>query len=118
MQTLFDSISKNFQERRHIQTLMPKDGLTVVFHVENHKYLLTIGNSKLYFEEVLDSEFPFSIWLTKRAFMELLCGELQLMKLLKRDGWLVKGSFRNLLLLESVLWLCRDYSSGEIDKTG
>ncbi|WP_433744230.1 hypothetical protein [Falsibacillus pallidus] len=112
MQTYFEEISANFKKRNHIHSLMPKEGIRAVFQLEGHEaWLLDIGKDSLSFRETAEEDGAIKISLCQRAFCQLLSGEMMLMKLLKRDGWIVEGSFRSILLLESILWLCRPYET-------
>lgn len=112
MQTYFEEISANFKKRNHIHSLMPKEGIKAVFQLEgNEEWFLDIGKDALSFKETAEEDGTIKISMSQGAFSQLLRGEMMLMKLLKREGWVVEGSFRSLLLLESILWLCRQYET-------
>lgn len=100
--------------RGHLLPLLNGIALTILFTSEEQRGRLSIHNDALVIDEAGAEETDVTINGNEAMLNALFLGELKLRKACKEDNLSVRGSIRNLLLLESLFLLAL---SGAGEKT-
>lgn len=110
MKRCLTKLKYQFFARNHLQTLLPNEPFAFCICTEKETWLVRFSKKEFSFEKTNQvEEIGTKITTVKPIAMELLSGNIRLSQLKKYNEIVYEGSFRHFLLLESVLWLCRDY---------
>jgi len=115
MEACLRKLKYHFIARNHIHTLLPSEPFTFCICTEKDSWIITFSKDNFSFERSNkedDIDIDTRIITIKTIALELLSGKVRLSKLKKYHDIVYEGSFRHFLLLESILWLCRDYEEG------
>ncbi|AGT33339.1 sterol-binding protein [Geobacillus genomosp. 3] len=109
MRQLVGQFAERMQTLRHLLPILPDEPLYVRFESEEGVAMLVIGKEPAAAEMEKDERKTLTVRGTKTALCSLLGGELKLQQLVRLREVHVSGSFRHLLLLESLLHLAKPY---------
>lgn len=107
METLLQSILSNIQNRKQLQVLLKKAQTTVVFSTENKQWYLYLSQGEL---DAKNNKSTFRIHISgdEASLLEAASGRLTLSQLQKLGLIKVQGNYRQILLVEALLLLCRE----------
>jgi hypothetical protein len=98
------------EERSHLLQLLPSKPFTALIQSDSEAWMISLSEQGIYYQAVdIAARFDLEITGTEPILKVLLNGEVRLSQLKKMSHVQVEGTFRHLLLLEAVLWLCRKY---------
>ncbi|ABO68297.1 MULTISPECIES: hypothetical protein [Geobacillus] len=109
MHQLVGQFMERMQTLRHLLPILPDEQLYVRFESEEGVALLAIGKEPTAPEIGNDERHTLTVRGSKKALESLLSGELKLQQLVRLQEVSVSGSFRHMLLLESLLHLAKPY---------
>ncbi|MFC0299026.1 SCP2 sterol-binding domain-containing protein [Geobacillus jurassicus] len=109
MRELVGQFVERMQVLRHLLPILPDEQLCVRFESEDETVLLMIGKESAAVEAENDERKTLTVRGSKEALASLLNGELKLQQLVRLREVYVSGSFRHMLLLESLLHLAKPY---------
>jgi ubiquinone biosynthesis protein UbiJ len=98
------------EERSHLLELLPSKPFTALIQSDSEAWMISLSEQDIYYQsEENATRVDLEISGSEPILKVLLNGEVRLSQLKKMGHVQVEGSFRHLLLLEAVLWLCRKY---------
>jgi hypothetical protein len=98
------------EERSHLLELLPSNPFTALIQSGKESWIISLSEQDIYYQAGENSSSAdLEITGPESILRVLLNGEVRLSQLKKMCHIEVEGSFRHLLLLEAVLWLCRKY---------
>ncbi|AMX82411.1 sterol-binding protein [Geobacillus subterraneus] len=106
---LVGQFMERMQMLRHLLPILPDEQLCVRFESEEGVALLTIGKEPAAAASEKDERNTLTVRGSTKALESLLSGELKLQQLVRLQEVYVSGSFRHMLLLESLLHLAKPY---------
>ncbi|MEK5523902.1 SCP2 sterol-binding domain-containing protein [Heyndrickxia sp. FSL W8-0423] len=109
MDTLFKRVLVEINRRSHLQTLLPSHQISISFKCEDRIWAMNLSKVQSNYTSNIDEKVDLEIHVSKQALPLLLNGDIRLYQLVKYGEVQVKGSYRYSLLVESLLWLCREY---------
>ncbi|GAJ57573.1 hypothetical protein B23_0763 [Geobacillus thermoleovorans B23] len=109
MRELVGQFVERMQVLRHLVPILPDEQLYVRFESDDETALLLIGKESAARGMENDERKTLTVRGSKEALASLLNGELKLQQLVRLREVHVSGSFRHLLLLESLLHLAKPY---------
>ncbi|MGE8206541.1 SCP2 sterol-binding domain-containing protein [Heyndrickxia sp. NPDC080065] len=110
MNELFERIIVEINERKHLKVLLPRNPLTIKFECEDEEWTIILSRENCkYIKGSINEKGDLRICASAHVLNLLLTGEIRLHQLSKYGEINVEGSYRHSLLLESIIWLCRDY---------
>lgn len=110
MDSLFKRVVMEINVRSHLQAILPIQPISVLFLTSNEEWVLKLSKEECtYLCRKRNERVEMSIHTSEKALEFLLKGDVRLLQLVKYGEIKVEGSYRHSLLLESILWLCRDY---------
>ncbi|OKO88389.1 hypothetical protein BRO54_3681 [Geobacillus proteiniphilus] len=109
MRELVGQFVERMQVLRHLVPILPDEQLYVRFESDDETALLLIGKESAARGMENDERKTLTVRGSKEALASLLNGELKLQQLVRLREVHVSGSFRQLLLLESLLHLAKPY---------
>ncbi|KDE46124.1 sterol-binding protein [Geobacillus sp. CAMR12739] len=109
MRELVGQFVERMQVLRHLVPILPDEQLYVRFESDDETALLLIGKESAARGVENDERKTLTVRGSKEALASLLNGELKLQQLVRLREVHVSGSFRQLLLLESLLHLAKPY---------
>ncbi|NNU84316.1 sterol-binding protein [Geobacillus sp. BMUD] len=109
MRELIGKFVERMQVLRHLLPILPDEQLCVRFESGDETVLLVVGKESSAAEMEHDERKTLTIRGSKASLASLLNGELKLQQLVRLQEVHVSGSFRHLLLLESLLHLAKPY---------
>jgi hypothetical protein len=108
MRNLLDKLIDQCHSKYHLQLLFPSDPFILQLECENQCYTLSFSNKECFVAEELSNLEPqFVIKGSEEMITTVLAGHELLSRMAERDQLSVKGGYRPLLFVESVLWLTR-----------
>ncbi|KZM57880.1 sterol-binding protein [Anoxybacillus geothermalis] len=108
MRELVGQFMERMQTLRHLLPILPDEQLYVRFESEEETAIVALGKELAAGREP-DERNVLTVRGSKKALCSLLGGELKLQQLVRLREVHVSGSFRHLLLLESLLHLAKPY---------
>ncbi|CAM3968190.1 sterol-binding protein [Geobacillus sp. FSL K6-0789] len=105
---LVGQFMERMQTLRHLLPILPDEQLYVRFESEEETAMVALGKELTAGREP-DERNVLTVHGSKKALCSLLDGELKLQQLVRLREVHVSGSFRHLLLLESLLHLAKPY---------
>ncbi|PKR83909.1 hypothetical protein [Heyndrickxia camelliae] len=113
MEACISKLKYHFIARSHLHTLLPSEPFTFCICTEKDSWIIQLSKDGFSYEKSNQAdEIATKIITVSSVAFELLKGKVRLSKLKKYNDIVYEGSFRHFLLLESILWLCRDYEKG------
>ncbi|MGV3466675.1 MAG: hypothetical protein ACO1OT_15475 [Heyndrickxia sp.] len=113
MEACLSKLKYHFIARSHLHSLLPNEPFAFCICTEKESWIVRICQNYLSFQKANQvDDIDTKIITVKETALELLSGSIRLNKLKKYNEIVYEGSFRHFLLLESILWLCRDYEEG------
>ncbi|MCZ0756584.1 SCP2 sterol-binding domain-containing protein [Anoxybacillus sp. J5B_2022] len=104
---------KQFMERvktlHHLLPILPEEALYVCFECDGETIIFSISKHGIQRKAELDEQKAVTVCGSKEALKSLFHGELKLQQQLRLKELTVFGSFRHMLLLESLLHLAKPY---------
>ncbi|KYD30192.1 MULTISPECIES: hypothetical protein [Geobacillus] len=100
---------ERMQMLRHLLPILPDEQLCVRFESDGEAASVLLGKEPAIVECENDERNTLTVRGSKEALASLLSGELKLQQLVRLQEVHVSGSFRHLLLLESLLHLAKPY---------
>ena len=107
MRIYLEELVDQCHSRYHLRLLLPDSPFILHFRCENNVYGISISSSGCVVLDDLLEESHFVIEGEKRNIIPLLAGEERLSQLIEKGNLEVRGGYRPLLFVESVLWLTR-----------
>ncbi|WP_084256402.1 sterol-binding protein [Anoxybacteroides amylolyticum] len=108
-----DELVKQFVERvnalKHLLPILPEEALYVCFQCEEEEMIFCLSKQGMYRTSEVDEQKAVTVCGTKEALKSLFYGELKLQQQLRLKEIAVFGSFRHILLLESLFHLAKPY---------
>ena len=112
MERCLHKLNYHFFDRNHIHSLLPNEPFVFCICTDKEAWIVRFSKTEFSFEKTdLLDEIDVKITTEKQIALELLSGNKRLSQLKKYNEIIYEGSFRHFLLLESVLWLCREYEA-------
>lgn len=109
MDTLFKRVLVEINRRNHLQALLPSHQISILFKCEDKTWVMNLSKVQCNYTSYMDKKADLEIHVSKQALQALLNGDIRLYQLVKYGEVQVSGSYRHSLLVESLLWLCREY---------
>ncbi|MCA1031596.1 hypothetical protein LCL95_11225 [Bacillus timonensis] len=98
-----DQLVKTIEDMTHLKPLLPEEDFVIKFEDSNECFFLVMNKTNCaYFREY---QSHVDVCVKGLFHKELLKGELKLQHLIKMNDLEVIGSFRDILLVESILHL-------------
>jgi hypothetical protein len=108
MRNLLDTLIDQCHSKYHLQLLFPSDPFILQLECESQRYTLSFSNKECFVAEDINNLEPqFVITGNEEMITTVLAGNELLSRLVESDQLSVKGGYRPLLFVESVLWLTR-----------
>jgi hypothetical protein len=111
MITLIDQFVERVKNIHHLLPILPDDHLHIYFQWEDGKALLSISKDEI--KRLEDVTFRLKDSITIRGASQsiacLLSGNLKLQQQLRLKELAISGTFRQILLLESIFLLAKPY---------
>lgn len=108
-----DELVKQFMERvnalKHLWPILPTEALYVCFRWEEKEMIFSISKQGMQRKAEVDEKKTVTVCGTEEALKSLFYGELKLQQQLRLKEITVFGSFRHILLLESLFHLAKPY---------
>lgn len=112
MEFYLNRLRSQYYSRKHLQSLLPSQPLVTFICTDKESWKITFSKNEFSFVRTdLDEYADIKIMTVKNIAVLLISGDMRLSQLKKHNEVVYEGSFRNFLLLESVLWLCRSYDN-------
>jgi|GEM_PF-419270 len=109
------NVAQQFIERlqtlSHLWPLLPEERLYIRFECKDENITFAISKTGTAREEAVDERRLLTIRGSEEAIVALLNGELKLQQQMRLKELSVAGSFRHMLLLESIFHLGKPYYS-------
>ncbi|MBS4173962.1 hypothetical protein [Bacillus sp. FJAT-49736] len=110
MELYLRQLKYNFNARHHLHALLPNEAFVFCICTDKEIWNISCSKDSFSYEQSSNLENIDSfISTTKSTAIRLLNGDTRLSQLKKQNEIVYEGSFRHFLLLESVIWLCREY---------
>jgi hypothetical protein len=104
---------KKFTERvqtlQHLWPILPEEALYIRFECDGEALLVSISKKGVHRKQEADERRLLTVRGSREALMNLFQGKLKLQQQLRLSELFVSGSFRHMLLLESLLHLAKPY---------
>ncbi|WP_201714211.1 hypothetical protein [Rossellomorea arthrocnemi] len=107
MRIYLEELVDQCHSRYHLRLLFPDSPFILHFHCGNDIYGISISSSGCVVLDDVFGESHFVIEGEKVGMVDLLTGEERLSQLIESGTLEVRGGYRPLLFVESVLWLTR-----------
>ncbi|MBD3108228.1 hypothetical protein IEO70_07595 [Bacillus sp. AGMB 02131] len=105
------SVLANIQNHTQLQVLLKKTNTSIVFLSEKEQWHLFLSERLSHAKKTDKSSHQIIITGSKQCIEEALTGRFPLRKLQKLGQLEIKGNFRQILLIEAILLLCREKSA-------
>jgi hypothetical protein len=107
MRIFLEELVDQCHSRYHLRLLFPDSPFILHFHCGKNLYGISISSSGCVVLDDMSMESHFVIEGEEREMISLLSGEEWLSQLIENGMLKVRGGYRQLLFVESVLWLTR-----------
>jgi hypothetical protein len=111
IQGLIQQFIERIQTSNHLSPLLPEERVYIRFEWENGDIVFAISKNGTEKGEEADEQRLLTIRGSAEAIHALLTGELKLQQQMRLKELSVVGSFRHMLLLESIFHLGKSYLS-------
>lgn len=110
MEQLIQQLIKELKQRNHLFYLIPKHTVKLSLKCSDESYQIILQRDGVtYNNSATEIESDISITGAKDSLIDLLCGNIKLQQALKGQKIKVSGTYRLVLLVESIFLLCRPY---------
>jgi hypothetical protein len=109
IQSLIQQFIERIQTLNHLLPLLPEERVYIRFECENENVIFAISKNGTENGETVDEKRLLTIRGSAEAIQALLTGELKLQQQMRLKELSVYGSFRHMLLLESIFHLGKPY---------
>lgn len=110
LDSLFERVILEINNRSHLQALLPDRSFSILFTYANFTWTMNLSCEECkVFKGKKSVEIGLTINASKKALELLLNGDTRLQQLMKSGDVTVHGSYRQLLVVEAILYLCREY---------
>ncbi|MED4968943.1 MULTISPECIES: SCP2 sterol-binding domain-containing protein [Bacillaceae] len=106
---LVGQLTERIQKLNHLSPILPEEELYVQFECETETAVVAISKYKIGQKEKIDERRLVTIRGSKEALESLINGRLKLQQQIRLREVHISGSFRHMLLLESLLHLSKPY---------
>ncbi|KPL58974.1 SCP2 sterol-binding domain-containing protein [Rossellomorea vietnamensis] len=107
MRIYLEELVDQCHSRYHLRLLFPDSAFILQFHCEKAVYGISISSGGCAVMTDHSGESHFVIEGKENDMLSLLSGEERLSQLIENNILKVRGGYRQLLFVESVLWLTR-----------
>jgi hypothetical protein len=116
MRNLLEKLIEQCRSKYHLQLLFPSDPFILQFDCENQHYTISLSNKECLIVEDGDTIEPgFVIEGNEEMITCVLSGKELLSRMIEHNQLSVRGGYRPLLFVESVLWLTRPVLKETVD---
>jgi hypothetical protein len=109
MRELVKQLTERIQKLHHLSPILPEEELYVQFECETETVVVAISKHKIDQKEEVDERRVLTVRGSKEALETLLNGKLKLQQQIRLQEVHISGSFRHMLLLESLLHLSKPH---------
>jgi hypothetical protein len=109
MRELIKQLTERMQKLNHLSPILPEEELYIQFECETETAVVAISKHKIEQKEAADERRVLTVRGSKEALEALLNGRLKLQQQIRLREVNISGSFRHMLLLESLLHLSKPY---------
>lgn len=110
MRIYLEELVDQCHSRYHLRLLFPESPFILQFQCEKERFAISISNRDCAVLPDGDGESHFVIEGQEMDMLSLLTGEVRLSQLIENGILEVRGGYRQLLFVESILWLTRSRS--------
>lgn len=108
MKNYLETLIERCHSKYHLQLLFPSEPFILEFKCKDQRYTISLSNTRCsVMEDGTESEPQFVIDGNEEMIISVLKGQELLSRMVENDQLSVKGGYRPLLFVESVLWLTR-----------
>jgi hypothetical protein len=116
MRNLLEKLIDQCRSKYHLQLLFPSDPFILQFDCENQHYTISLSNKECFIVEDGNTFEPgFVIEGNEEMITCVLTGQELLSRMIEHNQLSVRGGYRPLLFVESVLWLTRPVLKETVD---
>ncbi|MBO9130731.1 hypothetical protein [Bacillus sp. 165] len=101
---------KRMEENEHIQPLLPIEEKVIVFRSEHESCSLHFSKNGTFVSENTIGHLLLSA--KEEELLAVVKGHTRLQQLIRRGEIEIKGTYRNVLLAESVFYICKPFQLG------
>ncbi|MDQ0215139.1 hypothetical protein J2S13_001538 [Oikeobacillus pervagus] len=109
MENILNRLKKECRKRKHITSLLPEQFLDACIQCEQQAWIISFSENEIIYSNHVVDHVPILIEGKYASIQQAFLGKERLQTLVKRKELVYHGSYRSLLLLESILWLCKEY---------
>jgi hypothetical protein len=109
MRELVRQLAERIQTLNHLLPILPEEELYVRFECETETAVVAISKHRISPKVEVDERRVLTVRGSKEALESLLNGRLKLQQQIRLQEVHISGSFRHMLLLESLLHLAKPY---------
>lgn len=115
-QDIITCFLQKLKELSHLTPLLPQRNLILKLSSEKTSFLLSVSEKGLHLKKVEYEEdlYDISIKGSETSICRLIMGHAKLTRLIKTGEITAEGSYRNILLLESIFYLGKNSMNREI----
>ncbi|RDE36733.1 sterol-binding protein [Parageobacillus thermoglucosidasius] len=109
MHELIKQLTERMQKLNHLSLILPDEELYIQFECETETAVVAVSKHSIEQKEAADERQVLTVRGSKEALEALLNGRLKLQQQIRLHEVNISGSFRHMLLLESLLHLSKPY---------
>lgn len=109
MHELVKQLTDRIQKLNHLLPILPEEELYIQFESETETVVVAISKHKIEQKKEVDERRVLTVRGSKKALEALLNGKLKLQQQIRLQEVHISGSFRHMLLLESLIHLSKPY---------
>ncbi|EZP75510.1 hypothetical protein H839_15457 [Parageobacillus genomosp. 1] len=109
MRELVKQLAERMKTLNHLLPILPEEELYVRFESETGTAVVVISKHRISPKVEVDERRVLTVRGSKEALESLLSGRMKLQQLIRLQEVHISGSFRHMLLLESLLHLAKPY---------
>jgi hypothetical protein len=109
MRELVKQLAERMKTLNHLLPILPEEELYVRFESETGTAVVVISKHRISPKAEVDERRVLTVRGSKEALESLLSGRMKLQQLIRLQEVHISGSFRHMLLLESLLHLAKPY---------
>jgi hypothetical protein len=109
MRELVKQLAERMKTLNHLLPILPEEELYIRFECETEAVVVAISKHRISPEVEVDERRVLKVRGSKEALESLLNGRLKLQQQIRLQELHISGSFRHMLLLESLLHLAKPY---------
>ncbi|OQP04951.1 sterol-binding protein [Geobacillus sp. 44B] len=109
MRELVSQLAERMQTLNHLLPILPEEELYVRFECETETAVVAISKHQISPKAEVDERRVLTVRGSKEVLESLLSGRMKLQQQIRLKEVCISGSFRHMLLLESLLHLAKPY---------